>query len=119
MNKVKCPKCGSEQIVALEQMPDEQDYDTHELGIEDLPTTRNRIYTGVIGYRAIYAIARCSNDDCRISYLVEKRYSGDDWRVQPISPSAEKIKEGIPSLIDEAYKQAGACPVDRSPRVLE
>ena len=109
MNKVKCPKCRSEQIVALEQRPDEQDYDAGELGIEYLPLARKRLYVGVKGYRAIYAIARCLNDDCRISYLVERSNTYNDWRVQSISPSSEKIGEGVPPLIDEAYRQAKVC----------
>jgi len=109
MNKVKCPKCGSEQIVALEQRSDEQDYDTKYLGIKDLPSIRNRIYAGVVGADYIYAIARCLNEDCQISYLVEKAYTYRPWEVQSISPSAEKIGEGVPPLIDEAYRQAKVC----------
>ncbi len=109
MNKVKCPKCGMPQIVALEQRPDEQDYDTSTLGIKDLPPTRDRVYVGVEGYDKIYAIARCLNDDCRISYLVEKSYGLDPWEVQSISPAVEKIGEGVPPPIDEAYRQARAC----------
>jgi hypothetical protein len=109
MNKVKCPKCGSEQIVALEQRPDEQDYDTSTLGIEDLPPTRHRVYVGVEGDDKIYAIARCLNDKCRISYLVEKGYRSWPWEVRSISPSVEKIGEGVPPPIDEAYRQARAC----------
>lgn len=109
MNKVKCPECGNEQIVALEQRPDEQDYDTSTLGIKDLPPTRNRVYAGVKGYDKIYAIARCLNDDCRISYLVEKSYALFPWEVQSISPSVEKIGEGVPSQVDEAYRQARVC----------
>ena len=109
MNKVKCPECGNEQIVALEQRPNEQSYDTDELGIEDMPQIRNRIYVGVKGYDEIYAIARCLNDDCRISYLVKKEYMSYPWKVQSISPSVEKIGEGVPPLIDEAYRQARVC----------
>ena len=109
MNKVRCPECRSEQIVALEQRPNEQSYDTDELGIEDMPQMRNRIYAGVRGYDEIYAIARCLNDDCRISYLVKKEYSSSPWELQSISPSVEKIGEGVPPLIDEAYRQAGVC----------
>ena len=109
MNKVKCPKCGSEQIVALEQRSDEQDYDTKYLGIKDLPSIRNRIYAGVVGADYIYVIARCLNEDCQISYLVEKAYTYRPWEVQSISPSAEKIGEGVPPLIDEAYRQAKVC----------
>lgn len=109
MNKVKCPKCGGEQIVALEQRSDEQEYDINELGIKDLPLIRNRIYAGVVGYDKIYAIARCLNDDCRISYLVKREYQFFDWEVQSISPSVEKIGEGVPPPIDEAYRQARVC----------
>lgn len=109
MNKVKCPKCGSEQIVALEQRPDEQDYDTKYLGIKDLPSIRNRIYAGVVGANYIYAIARCLNEDCQIGYLVEKAYTYRPWEVQSINPSVEKIGEGIPPSIDEAYRQARTC----------
>ena len=109
MNKVKCPKCGSEQIVALEQRPDELKYDYDELGIRELPSIRDRITAGVVGKNSIYAIARCLNDDCRISYLVEKTYKLSHWEVQSITPSFEKIGEGIPPIIDEAYRQARVC----------
>ncbi|MFC1977318.1 DUF4145 domain-containing protein [Chloroflexota bacterium] len=109
MNKVKCPKCGNEQVVALEQRHDSQDYDSKELGIKDLPSVRDRIIAGVVGYRNIYAIARCLIDDCRISYLVERNYKGNPWQVQSISPSVEKIGEGVPPLVDEAYRQAVVC----------
>jgi len=109
MNKVKCPKCGSEQIVALEQRPDEQEYDRDNLGIKDLPPTRDRIIAGVVGYNDHYAIARCLNDDCRISYLVRKEYAWAPWEVQSISPLTEKIGEGVPPPIDEAYRQARVC----------
>ena len=109
MNKVKCPKCGSEQIVALEQRPDELKYDYDELGIRELPSIRGRITAGVVGKNRIYAIARCLNDDCRISYLVEKTYKLSSWEVQSISPSFDKIGEGIPPSIDEAYRQARVC----------
>lgn len=109
MNKVKCPKCGSEQIVALEQRSDNQEYDVQELGIRDLPSTRNRIFSGVVGKRKIYAIARCLNDDCGISYLVERGGTYHSWSVQSISPSAEKIGEGVPPIIDEAYRQSRVC----------
>ena len=109
MNKVKCPKCGSEQIVALEHRPDEQEYDIVQLGIKDLPHIRGHVYAGVKGYDDYYAIARCLNEDCRIDYLVERHYIGDRWRVQSISPSVEIIGEGVPPQIDEAYRQARAC----------
>lgn len=109
MNKVKCPKCGSEQIVALEQRPDEQSYDTDKLGIKGLPSKKNFIYSGVVGEDRIYAIARCLNDDCGISYLVEREYQFYPWEVQSISPSVEKIGEGVPPPIDEAYRQARVC----------
>ncbi|MDD4876250.1 MAG: DUF4145 domain-containing protein [Dehalococcoidales bacterium] len=110
MNKVKCPQCGGEQIVALEHRPNGNDYDTNQLGITDLPSLKNRIYTGVIGDRAIYAIARCLNNNCRISYLVQKSsYRNDYWQVQSINPSVEIIGEGIPHLINEAYRQAQIC----------
>lgn len=109
MNKVKCPRCGNEQIVALEQRPDEHSYDTDVLGFRDMPQIRNRIYAGVKGEDKYYAIARCLNDDCGISYLVEKRYMGSLWEVQSISPSAEKIGGGVPPSIDEAYRQARVC----------
>lgn len=109
MNKVKCPKCGSEQIVALEHRSNEPDYDIHELGIKDLPLISRSVYAGVVGRRGIYAIARCLNDECRISYLVERTSIHNDWKVQYISPSVEKIGEGVPPLIDEAYRQARVC----------
>ncbi len=109
MNKVKCPKCGGEQIVALEQRPNEQEYDITQLGIEELPSLRNRITVGVTGWDRMYAIARCLNEECRISYLVEREYESYPWKVQSISPSAEKIGEGVPTLIDEAYRQAKVC----------
>lgn len=109
MNKVKCPKCGSEQIVALEHRPDEIKYDIETLGIKDLPHIQGHVYAGVKGYRDYYAIARCLNDDCRIDYLVERSYSGNPWSVQSISPSVEKIGEGVPPQIDEAYRQARVC----------
>ena len=109
MNKVKCPQCGFEQIVALEQRPAGESYDTDYLGIEGLPSKRNFIYSGVVGQNKIYAIARCLNDECRISYLVEKGYKYNPWRVQSIRPSVEKIGEGVPLPIDEAYRQARVC----------
>jgi len=109
MNKVKCPKCGSEQIVALEHRPDEQEYDYDELGIRELPSIRDRIIAGVVGERKIYAIARCLNDECRISYLVERGVTYHPWEVQSISPSVEKIGEGIQPTVDEAYRQARVC----------
>lgn len=109
MNKVKCPKCGSEQIVTLEQRPDELKYDYDELGIRELPSIRNRITAGVVGKGRIYAIARCLNDECGISYLVERGVTWRPWEVQSISPSVEKIGEGVPSQIDEAYRQARVC----------
>jgi hypothetical protein len=109
MNKVKCPKCGSEQVVALEQRPDEQEYDSRELGLKDLPSLRNRVTAGVISRDRIYAIARCLNEECRISYLVEKEHRSHPWRVQSITPRAEKIGEGVPPPIDEAYRQAKVC----------
>jgi hypothetical protein len=109
MNKVKCPKCGGEQIVALAQRPDEQEYDGTQLGIKDLPSLRNRITVGVIGWDRMYAIARCLNDECRISYLVERDHRSNPWEVQTITPRAEKIGEGVPTLIDEAYRQAKVC----------
>ena len=82
MNKVKCPKCGSEQIVALEHRPDEPDYDIQKLGIKDLPSISRHVYAGVKGYDNYYAIARCLNDECRIDYLVEKRLRDNPWEVQ-------------------------------------
>jgi len=109
MNKVKCPKCGSEQVVALEQRPNEQEYDINNLGIKELPPVRDRIIVGAVGWDRIYAMARCLNDECRISYLVEREYMYDPWKVQSISPSAEKIGEGVPPPIDEAYRQARVC----------
>ena len=109
MNKVKCPKCGGEQIVALEHRSDEQEYDVQKLGIKDLPLIRGQVYAGVVGYNDYYAIARCLNNACRISYLVEKDIRSNDWRVQSISPSVEKIGEGIPPTVDEAYRQAIVC----------
>ena len=109
MNKVKCPKCGSEQVVALEHRPDETDYDIKTLGIKDMPHIRGHIYAAVKGYSYHYAIARCLNDDCRISYLVEKRYYDDSWTVQSIQPLVEKIGEGVNPQVDEAYKQAKVC----------
>lgn len=109
MNKVKCPKCGSEQIVALEHRPTRRDYDKDTLGIEDMPALDGQVYVGVNGYRDKYAIARCLNDECRISYLVERYYNGNPWQVQSISPSVEKIEEGVPLQIDEAYRQAKVC----------
>ena len=118
MNEVKCPKCGSEQIVVLEQRSDEQEYDINELSIKDLPLIRNRLYAGVVGYNKIYAIARCLNDDCRISYLVKRKYQFCDWEVQSISPSVEKIGEGVPPPIDEAYRQARVCLATGYPDAL-
>ena len=109
MNKVKCPKCGSEQVVALEHRPDKQDYDVEKLGIEDLPSIRGEVYAGVVGWDDYYAIARCLNDDCRISFLVWKDIRGNPWRVQSISPSVERIGEGVTPQIDEAYRQARVC----------
>jgi len=109
MNKVKCPKCGSEQIVALEHRPTEQKYDVEALGIEDLPSTRGEVYVGVAGWAGYYAIARCLNDECRIDYLVRKKHIFDPWGVQSIRPSVEKIGEGVPPPIDEAYRQARVC----------
>jgi len=109
MNKIKCPKCGSEQIVALEQRPNEQDYDTDELGIVDMPSTRDRIYAGVREQYIMYAIAKCLNDDCGICYLVERDFAANPWEVQSISPLSEKIGEGVPSQVDEAYRQARVC----------
>ena len=111
MNSVKCPKCGSAQVVALEERPSGQEYDSSVLGIEYLPSKRGFIYAGVVGYgsRTMYAIARCLNDNCRISYLVERNYYRNPWEVQSISPSVEKIGEGVPPLIDEAYRQARVC----------
>ncbi len=109
MNKVKCPQCGSEQIVALEHRPDKQEYDVQNLGIEDLPLIRGQVYTAVAGYDCYYAIARCLYDDCRIDYLVKRDIRGNPWEVQSLSPCVEKIGEGVPSSIDEAYRQARAC----------
>ncbi len=109
MNKVKCPKCGSEQVVALESRPDERAYDTGSLGIEDLPSIRGKIYAGVAGRNRIYAIARCLNDECGIRYLVERGATWRPWEIQSISPSVEKIGEGVPPSIDEAYRQARVC----------
>jgi len=109
MNKVKCPKCGGEQIVALERRPNEQEYDINKLGIKDLPPVRDLIIVGVVGWERMYAIARCLNDDCRISYLVEKTYRENHWEVQSITPRADKIGEGVPPPIDEAYRQAQVC----------
>jgi hypothetical protein len=109
MNKVKCPKCGGEQVVALEQRPSEQEYDIEELDITELPPVRNRVIAGVMGWDRMYAIARCLNDECRISYLVERERGYEPWKVQSISPSAEKIGEGVPPQIDEAYRQAKVC----------
>ncbi len=109
MNNVKCPKCGEKQVVALESRPDRRDYDKNKLGINDMPGLEGQVYAGVEGYRNKYAIARCLNDECRISYLVERYYTGNPWQVQSISPSVEKIGEGIPSQIDEAYRQARVC----------
>ena len=109
MNKVKCPQCVSEQIVALEQRSDGQEYDVNVLGLKDLPTLRSTIYAGVVGSHKIYAIARCLNDNCEISYLVEKGYRSDPWRVQSISLHFDKVGEGIPPQVDEAYRQARVC----------
>jgi hypothetical protein len=109
MNKVKCPKCGSEQIVALEHRPDEIEYDIGILGIEDLPHIKGHVYAGVKGYDNYYAIARCLNEDCRIDYLVERDYGNYPWRVQSIRPRVEKIGEGVPPQVDEAYRQARVC----------
>jgi len=109
MNKVKCPECGNEQIIALEQRPTEEAYDADFLGIEGLPSKRNLIYAGVEGKNRIYAIARCLNDDCGISYLVERVNIYRPWTVQHISPPVEKIGEGAPPIIDEAYRQARVC----------
>ncbi len=109
MNKVKCPKCGSEQIVALEQRPDNLEYDVKELGIKDLPLIRGKVYAAVAGWDDYYAIARCLNDECRIDYLVKRDIRGNPWKVQSISPSVEKIGEGVPPIIDEAYRQARVC----------
>jgi len=111
MNKVKCPKCGSQQIVALEQRPNEQDYDSTKLGIEDMPSIRGKVYAGVKERDVMYAIAKCLNDDCGICYLVERDYYANPWEVQSISPLSEKIGEGVPPLIDEAYRQARVCLV--------
>jgi hypothetical protein len=108
MNKVKCPKCGSEQIVALEKRPDNQKYDVDELYIKDLPIERDRVYVGVKS-NSFYAIARCLNDKCKVSFLVEKSYRSDPWTVQIIRPLFEKIGEGVPPQIDEAYIQARIC----------
>jgi hypothetical protein len=113
MNKVKCPKCGMAQIVALERRPAETDYDIEELGIRDVPLISRHVYAGVVGERRIYAIARCLSSECGISFLVERaipivgRY--DDWEVQSIRPFVDKIGEGVPPLIDEAYRQARVC----------
>ncbi len=118
MNKVKCPKCGSEQVVALEHRPDKQTYDRDQLNIEDMPFLEGQVYAGVKASHAIYAIARCLNDGCGIDYLVERREYGswaggyryyDSWEVQSISPHVEEIGEGIPSQVGEAYRQARVC----------
>jgi len=110
MNKVKCPKCGSEQIVALEHRLNEQGYDIHELGIEDLPLYRGQVYAGVVGDdQIIYAIARCLADNCKTDYLVERDYRHNPWKVQSIRPFIEQIGEGVPPQIDEAYRQAKVC----------
>jgi len=111
VNKVKCPKCGSEQVVALEHRPDETEYDIDVLGLKDLPHIRGHVYAGVVGYNDYYAIARCLNDECKIDYLVERNYKGNPWRVQSIKPSVEKIGEGVPPPIEEAYRQAQICLV--------
>jgi hypothetical protein len=109
MNKVKCPKCGSEQVVALEHRPDNQDYDVRELGMKDLPLIRGEVYAAVVGWHDCYAIARCLNDECRIDYLVKRDLRDNPWKVQSISPYVEKIGEGILPPIDEAYRQARVC----------
>jgi len=110
MNKIKCPKCGNEQVVALESRPDESEYDQIELGIEDLPSVRGQIYAAVRGDDSRhYAIARCLNDDCKIDYLVERGTINEPWKAQSISPLFEKIGEGVQPSIDEAYRQARVC----------
>lgn len=109
MNKVKCPKCGSEQIVALEYRPDKQNYDRDELRIKNLPSLEGQVYAGVRTSGARYAIASCLNDGCGISYLVEQNDYTHLWEVQSISPHVEKIGEGVPSQVDEAYRQARVC----------
>ena len=109
MNKIKCPKCGSEQIVALAYRPNEQNYDRDDLRIEHLPSLEGQVYAGVRTSRARYAIASCLNDGCGISYLVEQNDYTHLWGVQSISPYIEKIGEGVPSPIDEAYRQARVC----------
>ncbi len=109
MNKVKCPECGSEQIVALEHRPDKRNYDRDDLRIENLPSLEGQVYAGVRTSHARYAIASCLNDGCGISYLVEQNDYTHLWKVQSISPCVEKIGEGVPPLIDEAYRQAKVC----------
>jgi hypothetical protein len=110
MNKVKCPKCGSEQIVALERRPDKLEYDIQNLGIQQLPHNRGEIHAGVVGYENnIYAIARCIDDHCGINYMVEKYSRSSPWKVQSIRPSVEKVGEGLPTQVEEAYKQAKVC----------
>jgi len=109
MDKVKCPKCGSEQIIALEHRINKTEYDIDILGIEDLPHISGQVYAGVKGYSNFYAIARCLSDNCRINYMVEKSYISNPWEVQSIRPSAEKIGEGVPTQVDEAYAQARVC----------
>ncbi len=109
MNKVKCPKCGSEQVVAIEHRIRDYDYDRNKLGIRDLPQTDNHIYVGVEGYDNYYAIARCLNDECRTDYLVERHNLSNPWQVQIMEPRVEKIGEGLPLQIDEAYRQARIC----------
>jgi hypothetical protein len=112
MNEVRCPKCGRLQVVALESRPEELTYDVNNLGIKDLPALKGQVYVGVVGYREIYAIARCLYDDCKTSYLVEKGARSYHWEVQIISPLIDKIGEGVPNQIDEAYRQARICLVN-------
>jgi hypothetical protein len=109
MNKVKCPKCGSEQVVALEDRLSEPDYDLNTLGLKGLPLKSRHVYAGVQGYNRMYAIARCLNDECKISFLVEREGKNYPWQAQSISPPIEKIGEGVPPPIDEAYRQAKVC----------
>lgn len=109
MNKVKCPKCGSEQVVALEHRPNKQNYDRDDLRIENLPSLEGQVYAGVRTPHARYAIARCLDDGCGISYLVEQNDYSHLWQVQSISPHVEEIGEGVHPLVDEAYRQARVC----------